>query len=165
VSNAALIFGKLPAHGDFIARGWSVAERETFDAWLSTSLAEAREALGDDFETCFDSAPPWRCAVPAGAMAPSQDGAGRRFPLFVALRGRMGEAASAQCEELLYAAIGEGWNADRLAAALNDIPDVEDGAAEPQWWTEGGEGFAPKALDGERPPHLLAAMLERDKAA
>jgi type VI secretion system protein ImpM len=165
VSDGALIFGKLPAHGDFVVRGWSPTERDVLDAWLSTSLAEARAALGADFEASFDRAPPWRCAAPAGAMAPSQDGAGRRFPLFVALRGRMGEAASAQCEELLYDAIGERWNVDRLAAELDAIAEGEFNATEPRWWTEGGERFAPKMLEGERPPHLLATMLEREPAA
>jgi type VI secretion system protein ImpM len=165
VSGAALIFGKMPAHGDFVARGWSGAERDALDAWLSASLAEAGASFGADFEVRFDSAPPWRCAVPAGAMAASQDGAGRRFPLFVALRGRVGEAASAQCEELLYAAIGQRWDVDRLAATLDGVAPDEDGDAEPRWWTEGGEGFAPKALDGERPPHLLTAMLEREPAS
>jgi type VI secretion system ImpM family protein len=161
----ALIFGKMPAHGDFIVRGWSAAERDALDAWLSASLAEARALLGTDFEPCFDRAPPWRCAMPAGAIAPSLDSAGRRFPLFVALRGRIGGMVSAECEELLYAAIGGRWDAARLVEALDGIAEDQAGTAQPRWWTEGGEGFGPGALDGEKPPHLLMAMLERERAA
>jgi type VI secretion system protein ImpM len=160
--SSALIFGKLPAHGDFVARGWTMAERETLDAWLSTSLAEVRESLKADFETRFDAAPPWRSAAPAGAMAPSQDKAGRRFPLFVALRGRTGDAAAVACEELLYAAIGEVWSVDRLAAALDGISKDGGDVVMSRWWTDGGEGFVPRSLGGERPPHLLAMMLERE---
>lgn len=165
VTRSALIYGKLPGHGDFVAHGWTAAERDALDAWLSASLAAARTASGADFEDRFDHAPPWRCAAPAGAVAPSQDAAGRRYPLYVALRGRTGEALAAACEELLYAAIGGGWDVDRLAIALGEIVGSDEVVVVPRWWTEGGEAFPPAALEGERPPSLLAAMLERESAA
>jgi len=89
VSGGARIFGKLPAHGDFVARGIGAAEREALDAWLSGEMLAARAALGGDFEERYDRAPPWRFAGPdgAGVLVASVDGVGRRFPLYLALGG------------------------------------------------------------------------------
>jgi type VI secretion system protein ImpM len=151
------VFGKLPAHGDFVARGLAAGERERLDAWLSASLADARDRLGEDFAERFDTAPPWRCVgARAGAIAPSQDGAGRRFPLL--LMAGSGQAGAQACEALLYDAIGGGWDADRLLAEAERTAADEpaDGAG---WETDGGEGFAPATLAGEHPAGLVAAML------
>lgn len=117
-----LLFGKLPAHGDFVARGLSFEERDALDAWLSASLLQARAAYRAAFEERFDAAAPWRCEGDgvAGALAASQDSAGRRFPLLLMCAGRSGDAA--RCEELLYAAICECWSADRLVTEVGDAP-------------------------------------------
>lgn len=94
-------FGKLPAHGDFVARGLSGAERKTWDAWASASLEEARRDLGDIFETRFEAAAPWRFAFGpgrfadawvAGALTPSIDRSGRHFVIVAGARS--GEALS-----------------------------------------------------------------------
>ena len=155
-----LLFGKLPAHGDFVSRGWAPEERDALDAWLSASLAAAREGAGAAFEDRYDRAPPWRfvTATIAGALAPSQDGAGRRFPLLLALRGG-GEAAADACEALLYEAIGSGWTADTLVDHAAMLSDTSGGQGETRWWTLGGEGFAAATLSGERPDDLIATML------
>ena len=69
--SGAFLFGKMPSHGDFVARGLAAEERDSLDAWLSAELADARAALGERFEERFDSAPPWRFAWPAdGWTAP-----------------------------------------------------------------------------------------------
>ena len=54
------MIGKLPGHGDFVARGVGSGERQQIDEWLAASMAAAREELGDKFEAAFDIAPPWR---------------------------------------------------------------------------------------------------------
>jgi len=56
------VIGKLPGHGDFVARGVGSGERQQIDEWLAASMAAAREELGDKFEAAFDIAPPWRFA-------------------------------------------------------------------------------------------------------
>lgn len=170
---AVRLFGKLPAHGDFVSRGFNASERDSLDAWLATSLSDARDALGDEaFADRYDSAPPWRCVVPgdadgatAGALAPSIDAAGRRYPIFLALdvdRARALDAAD-RCEALLYDALAARWDADTVVAhaaavQLADSPDYEGSA---KWWTLGGEGFAPADLAGGRPTSLMRALLER----
>ncbi len=147
---SAWVFGKLPAHGDFVARGMAAAARVALDDWLSTALVAAREHYGATFDDRYDSAPPWRAEGDgvAGAIAASQDAAGRRFP--VLLLTDMAAQEPAACEELLHMAIVEGWNVDRLA---------ENGTTPPRcpvvrWW--GGAG---RELAGDRPHTLLIGML------
>ncbi|WP_182466828.1 type VI secretion system-associated protein TagF [Sphingomonas gilva] len=167
---SAAIFGKLPAHGDFIARGFAPDVRDALDDWLSTSMADAREALGDAFEDAFDSAPPWRFAWEeaggwvAGAIAPSVDGVGRRYPILaqVAVAGReQARDGAAHCEAAIYDAFGEGWNADRLQAAVGKAPALweDDWPGHAGWWTMGSEDREAATLAGERPDLLIRAML------
>lgn len=169
------LFGKLPAHGDFVARGLAAAEREELDRWLSGALADARGVLGDRFEAIYDQAPPWRFAARdeagwhAGAMAPSVDGVGRRFPLLVGIGGlnaREVEAAAEAAERSIYAALGGSWDADRLVEAVgaHDGGTAGPVVAEDRWWTLGGgsgaaTAFLAESLPGRRPPRLVQAML------
>jgi len=142
---SALVFGKLPAHGDFVARGLTADRRTALDGWLSAAMVSARAAY-PDFDDRFDRATPWRAVGTrvAGAIAPSQDGVGRRFPLLLLARDD-----AAACEDLLYAAIGGGWTVDRLAQEAGAAPDGLPTA----WRGDAGE------CDGAMPPGLLTAML------
>lgn len=152
-----LLFGKMPAHGDFVARGLESGERGALDAWLSASLAAARATPA--FDDLYDRAPPWRCrtVAGAGAIAPSQDRVGRRFPLLLAVRGGDEDTAAA-CEALLYDAIAGGWDADALVAAAPE--GSADTPVEPdRWWTLGGDGFPPASRPGARPDDLVTAMI------
>ncbi|MCC2975704.1 type VI secretion system-associated protein TagF [Sphingomonas sp. PL-96] len=144
---SALLFGKLPAHGDFVARGLAFDMRDALDGWLSASLLDARDAYGAAFEERFDAAVPWQCEGDgvAGAIAASQDAAGRRFPLLLLCGGR----DPAQCEDLLYAAIGEGWTADRLADEAGAAPQ----GSVARWQGNGRERA------GAMPVDLLKEML------
>lgn len=170
------LFGKLPSHGDFVVRGMTMPERDALDAWLSASIADARNRLGERFEALYDHAPPWRFALPdgdawtAGALVPSIDRAGRRFPLWLALAGienETAQAAASACEGLLYQAFDDGWDADQLAEAAGAIaPDRGEAAPTgARWWTEGGIDFPPSTLQGERPRHLFRAMLASEEQA
>ncbi len=162
----ARLYGKLPAHGDFVSRGFTRAEAEVSDAWLSASLADAREGHGAAFEVRHDLAPTWRFANDAtgGALALSQDAAGRRFPIYLELPTPAPLAAAAAIEDLLYQAIAERWSADALAAAAEalDLPREDGAPAKPRWWLAGDEDGA---LGGARPPELLAHMLAVEVAA
>lgn len=141
----AWIFGKLPAHGDFVARGMAAAERATFDSWLSTALLAARDVYGAKFEARFDVAQPWRAEGDGvtGALAASQDSAGRRYPLLLL------SYDAEDPEGLLYAAITQGWSADRLSDEAGGAP----GGLVTRWL-----GVAAERA-GERPADLLTAML------
>lgn len=168
-----MLFGKLPAHGDFVARGLGAAERDAIDGWLAASLDTARDALGAAFDDAYDSAPPWRFGAVdddggvAAAIAPSVDAVGRRFPIVVIRKGLPVEAvasAAEECEDLLFTALGEGWTADRLVDAVGslDPPRADPWVGQARWWTLGGERFAPADMAGHRPPAILHKVLTMD---
>lgn len=103
------LYGKMPAHGDFVRRALPGSFIVPWDAWLAAGITAARDRLGDGFAAVWDVAPAWRFALPAGTcgpdavagvMLPSADTVGRRFPLTVATLLRRGEAP------------GEAWFAD-----------------------------------------------------
>lgn len=170
VVTGGAIFGKLPAHGDFVVRGLAPDSRDSLDNWLAASLADAREALGDGFEHAFDTAPPWRFAHPegggwiAGAIAPSVDRVGRRYPILAqrSVAG-IGEAAdaAAHCEAAIYDALEQGWDADMLHAAVQQSPVAWDDEwpGHAGWWTMGSEALAPARLSGDQPALLMRTML------
>lgn len=167
---SALLFGKMPSHGDFVARGLDGQERDSLDRWLSAEMADARTAFGEEFEERYDAAPPWRFAWDgqswtAGALINSIDSAGRRFPLLVACRGveiAAIESAAEVCENALYDAFAGGWSADELASAVvsRNPPRADADEALEGWWTLGGEAFAPASKPGRTPSGLIRAMLE-----
>lgn len=161
------VFGKLPAHGDFITRGFAPETRDALDSWLSASIAGAREALGGGYEDAFDTAPPWRFVLPqgegwiAGALAPSVDGVGRRYPILAQVPVdalESGGNGAAHCEAAIYDAFEQGQDADALHAAISQpVAEWDDEwPGRTGWWTMGSEAHA---LTQERPAGLIRAML------
>lgn len=175
------LFGKLPSHGDFIARGLDAEARAAWDAWLSDGLAGARAALGEGFDAAYEAAPPWRFVLGpgalgdswrAGAMTPSVDAVGRRFPVVMAVDGLTAEEAAgrgaglaAAMDDAIRDAFAQGLTADAaLEAAQARAATVEPG--EPLtagWWTEGGDrlsGPAAGAPASELLTRLWAPVVE-----
>jgi len=167
----AMIFGKLPFHGDFVARGIGGEDRATLDDWLSQSMAEAHDRLGESFSEAFDMASPWLFAWndegtwTAGALAPSVDSAGRRFPIIAGLRGLdkpLAPAAAEQCEEALFDAVSNRWSADQLEARIISVDlapatsQVEQG-----WWSKDANHVS---LRDRFPPNLLAHVVSTELA-
>jgi len=163
--NGGVVVGKLPFHGDFVARGVSAAERQQLDAWLSASMAIAREQLASRFDEAFDCAPPWRFAWQgeqwtAGALAPSVDFTGRRFPLLVARHNLQEEqvtSAARLCEDAAADAISKRWSADELVTAIEDAAVASGSGSEATWWSE-ELGEAAKLHD-RFPAAILSHML------
>lgn len=165
--SGAIVIGKLPAHGDFVARGVGGRERHELDEWLATSMAAARSEFGEKFDETFDIAPPWRFAWrdgrwTAGALAPSVDSAGRRFPLLIA-RTDLGERqvrdAARRCEDAASEAIAKAWSADALLDAVEAAEIEPHGAqAAEGWWNE-ELGDAGNRLEERLPAGILSHML------
>jgi type VI secretion system protein ImpM len=167
----AWLFGKLPVHGDFVSRGLPMQEREMLDSWLSAEMAQAKAKLGDDFADSYDAAPPW-CFVrkndndnwAGGALCPSMDSAGRRFPILVAranLSAEEATVAARSCVDLIYDAFATSMTADALLAATEAFrPDTNPGTSSESWWVEDEAQEPVIRLAGKFPPGLIAAMLE-----
>lgn len=173
MSGTAFLWGKLPAHGDFVVRGLAPLVRDRLDQWLAASLADAREALGGGFEEAYDQAPPWRFAWmepqgwAAGAMAASIDSVGRRYPILVGMNGLTSTAVESVAngvEDLLYDALASRWDADALVTAAGAITP---GEAEPwtygvRWWTLTADEDEDRSVTGDYPPLLIRNMLMQD---
>lgn len=156
---AAILFGKLPRHGDFVARGLEAREREAWDRWAARGLEAARAALGEDFEAAHETMPPWRFVDQAdggwraGALAASIDSVGRRFVVVLAAEGLSagqaaadGEALAERFEGLIHRGFMETLTADDLAgigSALLVGLEAGGGAPMARWWTEGGSDLFP----------------------
>ncbi len=166
----AWMFGKMPSLGDFVARGLGQSAREHLDAWLSQEMETARATAGDGFEARYDAAPPWNfieCGEGGqwngGALCASQDRAGRRFPLIMAVAADDAAAAAALsegCLATIYQAFAEGWDPDQLVAAVV-VPEQES-----RWQPKGSEwalladdGPA-MVLPGRYPQGVISRMVE-----
>ena len=129
------LFGKLPAHGDFVQRGWDDATVRGLDNWLSEGLASVRSALDDDgFDHLMTKAPLWRSYLPAGwvstgallvVLAPSVDQVGRYFFIAAGLSGAAAPLWDVACrqsdflsgvDKAVYESLATGSDADTLFA-------------------------------------------------
>lgn len=86
------LFGKLPAHGDFLQRNLPSKVVNAWDSWLQTFVGSSQERLGEQWLEIYLTSPIWRfCWSPgvmddhywAGIMLPSVDRVGRYFPFSV----------------------------------------------------------------------------------
>jgi len=139
-------FGKIPSHGDFVRRAFSIELSRRWDAWLQAGLTRSRETLGDDWLDSYLSSPIWRFCLSAGlcgesqwigAMMPSVDRVGRYYPLTTvtgipancSLFGAATMAASwlALLEEAMLTTLeGDGLTAEELEARLHTLSPLFD---------------------------------------
>lgn len=97
MSGSAVLYGKHPAFGDFLAHGLPHERLMPLDAWLEGMLPELKSSLDSRWEEVWTHAPPLRfwlgpeiLGVPLlGLFIASRDKVGRRFPLMFGLGGWM----------------------------------------------------------------------------
>ena len=171
--------GKLPARGDFVARGLPRAFSEAWDAWLSLAIPGSREILGEAWLPAWMEAPIWRFALPggqcgpdaaAGVMLPSVDRAGRHWPLTLAAVFPGVSATPAPDPAWLDALEAAGLEAvlsDTTPERLGELvsaapPGFAIGGPGGTWWTEGAPRVAPRSFAaGALPgPAAFATMLQ-----
>jgi len=117
-------FGKLPLRGDFIARGLPRAVLRPLENWLEALMAGLRTEGGPAWQGNYDAAAIWHFWIgPAvfgttltGALMPSADRVGRRFPALVVLADPEGEAPP-RCPPPPMIAPRPAWH-DACAALL-----------------------------------------------
>ncbi len=89
------LFGKLPAHGDFVQRNLPADFTEVWDDWLQHYIAASQEQLGEQWLDIYLTSPLWRFMFSVGAvdadawagiMLPSVDKIGRYFPFSIITR-------------------------------------------------------------------------------
>lgn len=94
-NNSVGLFGKLPAHGDFIYRNLPSNFINAWDTWLQGFVGSSQEQIGETWLDVYLTSPIWRFAFSdgvidgnnwAGIMLPSVDRVGRYFPFSVAAR-------------------------------------------------------------------------------
>ena len=140
------LYGKLPAHGDFVRRVLPRSFVGRWDAWL----AAVQSAL-EKSDAAEDWRRGWRFLLPAGlcgpdavtgVLLPSRDAAERRFPLTLAMLLPVGsgpppEEWFAALEQAGSAAAAAALDADSLLAllplAVPGLIGAEGGQA--RWWT------------------------------
>ena len=164
------LFGKLPAHGDFVRRALPGRFVDPWDAWLSAGMLAAAEALGDDWPAGWETARPFRFHLApgacgpdavAGVVLPGEDMVGRRFPLTLAVILPGGGAPDPGWLDAAEAAgrraLGGGVNADSLAALLPP-PRVLPMEAPPAQWNVTEEGTC-RFWEAEGTPSLVSVGL------
>jgi type VI secretion system protein ImpM len=171
--------GKMPARGDFVARGLPRSFTEAWDAWLAIAMTGSRDILGVDWLPAWMEAPVWHFALPAGhcgpdavagVMLPSVDRSGRHWPLTLAavipgIAGApMPDPAWMQAlEDAGFEAVLSDAEPDQVAERLAAAPaGFGIGGGSASWWTEGSPRVAPRrfaagALPG---PAAFATMLQ-----
>jgi len=94
-NNLTGLFGKLPAHGDFIFRDLPARFINVWDEWLQGYVGSTQEQLGETWLDVYLTSPIWRFAFSegviddnawAGIFLPSVDRVGRYFPFSIATR-------------------------------------------------------------------------------
>jgi type VI secretion system protein ImpM len=160
------VFGKLPAHGDFVRRLLPGRFVDPWDHWLSAGMQAGADALEDGWPAAWEGALPFRfrlapgacgSAAVAGVAFPSMDMVGRRFPLTLAALlpdgGEAGPDWYAAAEAAGARAIAEGLDADALAALL---PPPGEAAKDDQDATLDGNC---RFWRGEGPPIIVSVGL------
>ena len=89
------VYGKLPAHGDFVHRNLPANFINLLDEWLQSFISASQEQLGEDWLDIYLTSPLWRFVFSpgvidqhqwAGVILPSVDRVGRYFPFSVATK-------------------------------------------------------------------------------
>jgi type VI secretion system protein ImpM len=134
------VFGKLPAHGDFVERNLAKSFLGLWDEWLQRSLATSRDVAGESWLDFYLTSPVWYFSLGhgvidvnpwVGAIVPSVDSVGRYFP-FTVTRKLNGHEDPFQClarnlrlfEQMAHAVIDamqQGLPVDNLWQQLQAI--------------------------------------------
>lgn len=130
------LYGKLPAHGDFISRGMDQQSEAAVDASLTRCVEDAQTRWAAEFRDTYLSAQPWLFSSENGSaiVIPSIDKVGRIFPLYVAV---LKSIVLQSLYDAAIEAISEARNADSLLETLEDTSEVRahsPGEPEGRWF-------------------------------
>ncbi len=166
------LFGKMPAHGDFVRRG-PAAVVARLDDWLTGQLAEIA-ASHDDLDGWLAGMPCWCFVQPdgdgyvAGALLASEDKVGRRFPLiaFVTVAGSTEAIAAAEGVRAVAADVDNVVTADLLVERLGVVEPVQpadpasDAVVDETWWRDDFDPATAITLEGAPVGPAFLRLLE-----
>jgi type VI secretion system protein ImpM len=137
------LYGKLPAHGDFISRNLPSAFISHLDEWLQGFIASSKEQLTDDWLNIYLTGPIWRFVFSpgcvdgnawAGVLIPSVDSVGRYFPFVIVVKlqndNNLVDVLSSQAgwygglEDIALDALQNEYDADTVMEKLSEHPFV-----------------------------------------
>ena len=152
MSVSAVIYGKHPAYGDFLAHGLPHEQMAFFDRWLETVLPELKSGLAENWEACWRAAPMLRFwmgpdifgAPFVGVFIASRDKVGRRYPLLFGLTGVVSPPP-----------VHPGHDESPYNALLAHLSAFDT--------PEGGAKGVERLLDGLTLPELRGAPFEPDQ--
>jgi len=114
------LYGKIPAHGDFVSRGLKRGQISEIDSWLKLWFERAKTDWGDLFEHNYRVSQPWLFSGEqiTAILIPSFDRVERLFPLFACV----GVGARAQrLYDVVFTAIAEQKSVDILFEDLKTL--------------------------------------------
>lgn len=116
----AALYGKIPAHGDFVSRGLERLQRSDIDGWLTEWMKLAKNEWTDGFEDNYRSAQPWLFSSEnlTAILMPSFDKVERLFPIFAYVGGG---AIIQDVYDAAFSAIAENETADQLFESLKAL--------------------------------------------
>nr|WP_319387262.1 type VI secretion system-associated protein TagF [uncultured Roseibium sp.] len=140
-------FGKLPDRADFVTGSCPDGFLKLWEPFLIHGLAQSRQDLGGDWEDAYMTMPVWRfwmtptgtdglpSARVAGALMPSVDKVGRKFPLTV-VGSSEGDGDACQpsgawydsVEDVLLGALGEDAALQEFQRAIAVLAAPFEGA-------------------------------------
>ena len=157
-NKVAGLYGRVPGRRKVVRAGLPRSFTDPWAAWLATVLPASRERLGEEWRAAWNEAPIWRFSLPAGVCGPnsvlglwmpSEDRAGRPFPLTCACLGPADLGCGVTtflpaAEEVALAAIRADLSPEgveeRLVSTVGNC-----GSASPSplraalWWTDGAQ--------------------------
>ncbi|UTA46619.1 type VI secretion system-associated protein TagF [Simiduia sp. 21SJ11W-1] len=134
------LFGKLPAHGDFVERNLARSFLSVWDDWLQRAMANSQDIAGEQWIDYYLTAPVWHFALGHGVIdaspwigivLPSVDSVGRYFPFTVVKKLGAEQQPFAELERhkaffeeaaaRVIDAMQHGHNIEQLADAVANI--------------------------------------------
>ncbi|PIE43013.1 MAG: type VI secretion system-associated protein TagF [Gammaproteobacteria bacterium] len=134
------LYGKLPAHGDFVQHNLDPTFVSVWDNWLQKSLLASQQDLQESWLDLYLVGPIWRFTLSRGVidenacwtgiMVPSVDKVYRYYPLTVATPLPYDTAVSVfmnragawftEMENIIIEAMEMGWTLEHIAYKLSD---------------------------------------------